>query len=189
MYLIENPHLVVKYLVYLLSVWFFILMITGNSKDKLSAFILFLFTLVNLYIFKENQHVYGSTDYFDAYVYELELAISLNGLVALSLTMVMNLDRTAWKQALLLAFATFVHTMVLCDLTIASSWFSEFFFDHYDGFIILVGLLQIWVSYDGMVKGFNNAFRRIQSVLFRFIFHYYRIRKSLSTQKKIKGRT
>ena len=150
---------------------------------------MFLFKLVNLIIFKVIKEPIGAEEYLAAYIKELSLCIRLNGLTALALTMILIFDKGALKQASLLCFATFVHTMVLCDLTIASSLFSEFLYDHYDGFIILVGLLQIWVSYDGMVKGFNNAFRRIQSVLFRFIFHCYRNRKSLSTQKKIKGRT
>lgn len=188
MYLIENPHLIVKYLVYLILVCFFILMVAGSAEVKRSSFVLFLFALVQLFIFKEITQEYGSDEYLREYVNELSLCISLSGLTSLSLTMFIRLDKAASKQALILVFATIVHTMVLCDLTIRSSWFSLFFFNCYDELIIIVGILQIWMSRDGMAEGLNNAFRRIQGMLFRFVFHYYRIVKSLSERKKIKGR-
>lgn len=160
MYLIENPHLVVKYLVYILAVWFFISVLAKGIRGNLSSVIIFLFMIVQLIMYKENNQLYGSVEYFNEYKDELWVWIRLSGLTALALTMIFWRDDAAWKQALILAFATFVHNMVLLDLTITSNWFSLFFYNYYDELIIIVGLLQLWVSKNGMVNGINNLFRK-----------------------------
>jgi len=162
MYLIENPHLVVKYLVYFISVWFFILMLTGSDETKRSSFVLFLFTIVQMFTFKEITQEYGSNEYLQSYIEELSLCISVSSLAGVSLTRILHLDELASKHALILVFATITHTMVLCDLTIRSSWFSLFFFDYYDVLIMIVGLLQIWISRNGMANGLINVFRRFK---------------------------
>ena len=168
MYLIENPHLVVKYLVYLLAVWFFISILAKGIRGNLSSFIIFVSVCVQMYIFKENTQVYGSVEYSNEYVDELRLCVRLSGVTLLSLVMILWRDRVAWKQAFIFAFATFVHNMVLLDFTITSNWFSLFFHDYYDGLIIIVGLLQLWVSSNGMVDGINNLFRKASRSILRF---------------------
>ena len=105
------------------------------------------------------------------------------------MTMFLGFDKKASKQAALLAFAVTVHTVVLWDQDIHSSLISSIVYCWYDELIITSALLQLWVSRDGMAKGLDNAFRLLQDMLFRFVFHSYRIYKSSSTSKKIKGRT
>lgn len=166
MYLIENPYLIVKYLVYLLFIWFFILTIIGSNKVRFSSLIIFLFTLVQLIIFKENTEVYGSIAYEKAYYDELYLCMKLSGLTAFALTMRLWCDNAAWKQALILAFATFVHFMVIYDLTKVSSWFSLFFYNYYDELIIIAGLSQMMVSWNGMVDGVTGLFKKRLRALF-----------------------
>ena len=70
-------------------------------------------------------------------------------------------DKTAWKQALLLAFATVCHGMIIYDLTIASSIFSLFFYSFYDELIITIGILQMMVSYDGFTTALSNIRKSI----------------------------
>ncbi len=93
-------------------------------------------------------------------------------------------DKVAWKQALLLAFAVLCHSMIIYDLTISSSLFSAFFYDFYDELIIMIGLLQMMVSYDGIVSAFSN----LQKLLHRTIFYIHGFSKGLPTQKKRKGK-
>lgn len=172
MYLIENPHLVVKYLVYLLAVWFFISILVKGVRGNLSAVIIFLFMVAQLIMYKENKNPIESIEYLNEYIDELWVWIRLAGITALSLTFkkVFRSDSSAWKQAFILGFATLTHTMVLLDLTITSNWFSLFFYNYYDELIITVGLLQLWVSSNGMVNGITNLFRKTsRSILWLYV--------------------
>jgi len=174
------------YVYYIVVVWFLFIALTRGSKNP-SAAILFLASLVNLIIVHYFK-IFEDMDYLET-VYIL---IKYDGALALIMAMIMTIDKTAWKHAMILVFAVVCHSMISLHLITDSSFLesvSFLFYEYYDELIIMSALLQIWVSRDGMAKGLDNAFRSLQGMLFRFVFHSYRIYKSSSTSKKIKGRT
>jgi len=172
---------------YLVAVWFFILMLVSKNNRTYSA-ILFLFSTFNILIFD----LFDFTSSFSL-IDKKELLISLDGTLALIMTMVMYKEIKAMVQAKILIFMVLCHFMVVLHIINENYYFLWFvsipFYVNYKVLIITSALLQIWVSRDGMAKGLNNALRGLQSMLFSFIFHYHRISKSLSERKKIKGGT
>ena len=109
----------------------------------------------------------------------INTAILIDGITAFTLTMFLFIDKLAWKQALILCFATLCHIMIIYDLTIASTWFSVFFYNYYDELIITVGLTQMAVSYDGI----NTALRNIREFIFRVSLHSWGYSKSNTSFK------
>jgi len=106
-------------------------------------------------------------------------SILLDGVTAFTLTMFLFFDKLAWKQSLLLAFATLCHIMIIYDLTNTSTWFSLFFYNYYDELIITVGLTQMAVSYHGI----NTALRSIREFIFRVSLHSWGYSKNNTSYK------
>ena len=140
---------------YSLTAYFFIILCTSRGH-RIHAFIIFTASIIGINM--------PDSDFFK----ETNTAILLDGITAFTLTMFLFVDRLAWKQAVILCFATLCHIMIIYDLTIASTWFSVFFYNYYDELIITVGLTQMAVSYDGMVNGITNLFRAGQRGVLRF---------------------
>jgi len=169
-----QPHLLAMNMSCFLMVWFFILLLFGSSRTKVSAFILFV-----AWCFYSITSITGMFDRLD-YLASKRVLILIDGLTALILTMFLIFDKSAWKYSLILAFAVLCHTMIIYDLTIASSWFTLFFYSYYDELIITVGLLQMGVSYNGFIESLG----RVQKLLSRTIFYSNSSCKGLSTQEK-----
>ena len=108
------------------------------------------------------------------------VSISWDGVSALIMTMFLTYDEKASKQAVLLAFAVTVHTVVLCDQDIHSSPISALIYNWYDELIITIGLLQMVVSYNGFI----NAFSNLQGLLYRVVFCSNRTGKSFIARKE-----
>lgn len=126
------------------------------------------------------------------YTDKKEFLIKFDGASALALSMILTVNKSIWKHALILSFAVLCHSMILLHL-ITGSYFmwaiSKPFYLIYDELIIMSALLQLWVSRNGMVKGLDNASRHIQGLLSKSVFHYNRISKSLPVQTKRKDGT
>jgi len=105
------------------------------------------------------------------------------------MSLVFVLDKRSVKLACILIFAVLCHVVLIYHLTISSTFITKVLYVWYDELIIMAAILQLWVSRDGVGKGLDNAFRGLQGMLFRFVFHCYRISKGLSERKKIKVRT
>ena len=99
------------------------------------------------------------------YIYNRNVSVLWDGATALILSMFLVFDKLAWKQALLLAFATLCHIMIIYDLTIASSIFSLFFYSFYDELIITIGILQMMVSYDGLITALGSIRKSISGAV------------------------
>ena len=170
------------YIVYIMAFYFSFVFLFGDREYKVHAFIISLFALLNLFTVSE---IVTSTDqsYVSAFIEDTHISILWDGATALILTMFMVFDKTAWKQALLLAFAVLCHSMIIYDLTIASSWFSFLFYNWYDELIIVVGLLQMGVSYNG----FTTALSNLRELLLRTYHYFNRSYQSLFTQTKREG--
>ena len=144
-------------LCYVIAVYFFIILCFGGENNRIHAAIIFLASILNV-IFELPE----SIDMAE-YIYNRKVFILWDGATALVLSMFLMFDKTAWKQAILLVFATLCHIMIIYDLTIASSVFSLFFYSFYDELIITIGILQLAVSHDS----FYTALRRLQGAIFR----------------------
>jgi len=128
---------------YLLAAYFFTILCAASGY-RVHAFIILVASIIGISI--------PESDFFK----ETNTAIILDAITAFTLTMFLVFDRLAWKQALLLCFATLCHIMIIYDLTIASSWFSLFFYNYYEELIITVGLLQMLVSWNGIYTALRN---------------------------------
>ncbi len=149
---------------YIVTVWFLFITVTSGKKQPAAA-ILFLASLINIV----TVDFLGLVDSM-TYLESKEMLIKHDGVLALIMTMIMAVDKTAWKHALILVFAVLCHSMISLHLITDSSFLesvSFLFYEYYDELIILSALLQFWVSRDGMAKGIDNASRTLQSCLLR----------------------
>ena len=118
------------------------------------------------------------------YISSLELSIDIDVITGLLMIPLLNIEKVAIKQATLLAFAVLCHTMILYDLTIASSLFSNFFYDFYDELIIIVSILQMVVSRDGIYTAIRRAQGFIYGVWFRRLHSIKNIRLQARAEKE-----
>jgi len=142
-----------------MAAYFLFITVFGSRDVKTHAVIIFLSSIIVVF------SPLGPS--FDAasYIEKKEVYILNDGVAALILTMFLYVDKTAWKQALLLAFATLCHIMIILSIKQAHA---GFFYTWYDELIIAVGLLQMMVSYDGFI----NALSNLQGLLLR-TYHYF----------------
>ena len=160
-------------LLYVITVYFLFISIFGGSCNRIHAVIIFLASALNI-LFQLPE-----ANTLEQYVYNKNVFVLWDGATAFILTMFLVFDKSAWKQALILAFAVLCHIMIVYDLTISSSWFSVFFYNFYDELIIVAGILQLTVSYDGFTRSLNN----LQGLLFRWFLNHNSGGSSLPTQK------
>ena len=178
-----QPHLVVKYLVYFLLVWFFIgLFSKGQFKTNV---ILFSMYLVNTFWFKEITASYPSIEYVNQYILNKEFLVGIDVFFGLLLIAInkSDLNNYDFKHFGLIGFLVLCHFMILWHLTMGKSWFTGIFHACYDELIIIIGLLQVWVSRDGIF----NAISRIQDSDYRFWFRDIHSGKIHLPRKKRKG--
>ncbi len=175
---------------YLVAVWFFILSLVSED-DRIYSAILFLFSLFNIMIF-------DLFDFASSFSYEDKkwLLIQLDGSLGLIMTLVMYKENKAMYQAIILIFMVLFHSMILLYIINDDSLFwwvvSTPFHAIYDESIIILALLQILVSRNGMVDGLIGVFRGIKT---RFLRGYVYLRHSIQScyiyfkQKKSEKRT
>jgi len=165
-----QPHLIAENLSYILTVWFFILVCLGPRRIAPSSFVLLV-----LWAFYSITSLLNSFDSFD-YIQSKNILIMIDGATALILTMLLILDKVAWKQALILSFAVVCHIMVLLSLETQSA---GFFYVWYDELIITVGLMQMGVSYNGFIESLG----RMQRLVFWSVRNRNSSCKSVPVQK------
>ena len=169
-----EPHLIAAILSYPLLVWFFICLFSGK-KYFLSSLVLCILWL--MYCISLSHGLFDGLSYLES----KSVLIRIDGAFALVMTTLFLFDRVAIRHAVLLAFATLCHIMIILSIKNESY---GFFFYYYDELIIMVGLLQMVISYNG----FTTALRNIQGLL-----HWHNddsncIDSSLPTQKKRKAK-
>jgi hypothetical protein len=153
-----------------MTVYFLFILLFADKRIKTHAGIIFLACLVPA-LFPLD----AATD-VKSYIEKKELYVLYDGCVALILTMALKIDRIAWKQALLLAFASLCHIMIILSIKNAHA---GFFYTWYDELIIAVGILQMMVSYDGLIRALSN----FQSLLLRTYYYFNRSYQGLFTHK------
>ena len=155
---------------YALAAYFAFLFLCGSKNAKAHSFILMTVSSLNVLF-----QLPVATDQ-SSYIYNREVFILWDGVTALILSMFLNVDKTAWKQALLLAFATLCHIMIILNI---KAHHAGFFYNWYDELIIAVGLLQMMVSHDGLIGAFSN----LQELLLRTHHYFNRAYQGLFTHK------
>ena len=170
-----QPHLIVEYMVYFLVVWFFIASFSkGEQKINLVIFIMYL---VNTWWFQPIPYDYLSTEYRDQYIANKEFLVLIDvffGLLMLGVSM-NKLNTYLAKQYAILSFAVLCHCMLLWDKTISQSFITGFFYTYYDELIIIVGILQVWVSRGGIL----GVIGRLQDFDYRIFIHNIRSNKTI----------
>jgi hypothetical protein len=135
---------------YLVAPWFLFIIIFGDIKHLPHAAILFIMATVNI-LFVD---VFGMTNPL-SYIVEKYLLMWYDLSIALFMLTILLIDKQAWKHASILAFAATCHFMIIYDLTIHSSFVTNLFYTWYDELIIMVGMLQMAISYNV----FSNSLR------------------------------
>jgi hypothetical protein len=151
-------------LINVMIVYFLFISLFGDNKDKAHSIIIFLSCLVfalNPLAAATNaaQHV-ANKEHYQLY----------DAATALILCLTFNLDRTSYKHAFLLFFALTCHNMVILHIITKSYflwWLSFPFYLHYKKLIIMVCILQMVVSINGLRGAGVNAHRILQIVLHR----------------------
>jgi len=157
-----KPHTILHYLSYFMAVWFLFLLVVGESRFKVTSFVLSAAWIVYSIIMYNDLLPESMSR-----VQQMGVLINIDGASALALTMFMFADRTAWKHSLILIFAVACHVVVSYMLTTGSSLGIDFVYHWYSELIILVCLLQLMVSHDGFIGAFDN----VRALLCRFGFY------------------
>ena len=160
---------------YLVGVWFLFTVVFGDIKYLPHSAILFLMATVNI-LFVD---VFGMVDAL-SYVESKYLLMWYDILIAIFMIALLKIDTQAWKHAFILAFAALCHFMIIYDLTIHSSFVSNVFYTWYDELIIMVGILQMVISSDGITSALRNA----KGFILRISFYSWCYSKSYSPSKK-----
>jgi len=162
----------------LLTFYFLFISLFGEARVKKSAFIVFLSSALILCTASYDFSVLGYYLDTDEYIAGCKISILWDGVTVLILSKFLLKDSDAWKQWLLLAFATLCHCMITLYLSTDSSEVKEytiFFYTWYDELIIIVGILQMAASYNGMVNGVIGLSRKRLRALFWVNSYYSRI--------------
>lgn len=160
----------------IMAIFFLIILLFGKSEYKLHSLVIFASSI--LAYFSSYDATLILTD--EQYAKDLTVSIEWDGVTALIMTMFLSFDKKASKQAVLLAFAVSVHTVVLYEQNIHSLPISALIYYWYDELIITIGILQMMVSYNGFI----NAFSNLQGLLYRVVFCSNRLGKSFITRKE-----
>ena len=165
--------------------YFLFISLFGDIKDKPHSIIIFLACL----IFALNplpsattilQHI-SNKEHYQFY----------DAATSLILCLTFKIDKTSYKQAFLLFFALTCHTMVILHLITKSYfawWISLPFYSHYKELIIMVCILQMVVSGNGLRGATINAYRFLQILLHRVRLSDSYISKDIRPQTKKKAK-
>tara|TARA_R110000782_G_scaffold65561_1_gene133447 strand:- start:602 stop:1150 length:549 start_codon:yes stop_codon:yes gene_type:complete len=165
-----------------MAIYFFVILFFGSGQRLHSLLILF-----GCFLGAAIPDVESNS--FVEFIRCVNSSALIDGLTALSLSMILFLDKVAFKQVLLLSFATLIHIMVIYDTTIESSYFSLFFYNYYDELIITIGLLQMAVSHNGLRGAIVNILRFTEGMFSRLGDGCSGTSESLHIQKKSKVKT
>ena len=160
---------------YLVAPWFLFIILFGNNKYLPHATILFLMAFVNI-LFVD---VFGMVDPL-TYVESKDILMWYDIMVALIMITALRIDTLAWKHALILAFAATCHFMILYDLTVYPSFVSYLFYTWYEELIIMVGLLQMAISHNGLTNALGNA----RELILRLSFYTWCYSKGYTSLKR-----
>lgn len=176
-----EPQLIVKAFVYILTLWFFLCLFSDFNFKNIGTKILFVWISINLYWLEPISLSVASPEYLQAYIVNKEFLIKLNASFALMIAMFLKYDKSAWKYASLLSFATVCHIVIILSLRTKSY---GVFYLYYDELLIITNILIMVASKNGII----TALRNIQGMLHWVCFDNCNFNKGVSTQKKRKAK-
>ena len=163
-------------LLYFIAVYFLCILLFGGRQYRLHSAIIFLSSLLNIIY----QLPIATTA--QEYINNRSVFVLWDGAAGLLMITILKFDKVAWKQSYLLAFAVLCHSMIIYHLIGEKNWLSSGFYTYYDELIITVGILQMMVSYDGIV----SSLKRIQNLVLRRRLHFNHSYKNTLTSKREK---
>lgn len=167
-----------------LAVYFIFILLSGDSKYKRHSFVLVVYSAIYFFMPELDQ---TSLTYRESYTQDVNVSMLIEVAAGLAMVCLLPFDRLAKFHSLILAFAVICHCMVYCNLKVDPEWIQTIasgFYTFYDELIILVGLMQMAVSYNGIITVYNNGVRKLQSFNnWRYNCTNY-LRTCLSARKK-----
>lgn len=148
-----------------LAIYFIFILLSGDSKYKKHAFVLVVYSAVYYFMPTLDQ---TSLTYKESYIQDVNVSMLIEGATGFAMLLCLPFDKLAKYQALILAFAVMCHVMVYCKLKGDPEWIQAIaygFYAFYDELIIIVGLMQMAVSYNGIITACNNAPNQVQGLV------------------------
>jgi len=176
--------LVARAISIVLAIYFIFVLILGDSRYKRHSLVLVLYSIVYYFMPELDQ---TSLTYKASYMQDVSVSMMIEGAAGFAMVLSMPFDRLAKHQAVILVFAVTCHAMVYCHYQEDPQWILPIaygFQAFYDELIILVGLMQMAVSYNGLITAYSNALRKLQGFVFLAGVCSNYLRKSLSARKK-----
>lgn len=164
----------------LMAIFFLFIFVFSTVEYKASSFIIFLSSILLYNTYSDPLTI----PTIENYTKNVGVSMLWDGATAMILTTALSVDKLAVKQALLLAFATTCHIMVLCDLPISSNVVTNMFYTFYDELIILVCIAQMAISHDAFTTALFRLYKFALWAAFGVVNSYNCIVALLSTRKK-----
>ena len=124
-----------------------------------------------------------SETYRSDYLKQVNTSMLIEGAAGLVMIYFLFFDRLVKYHAVILAFAVMCHIMVYCHIQEDPEWIQAItygFYTFYDELIILIGLMQMAVSYNG----FTTALGNVQDYILRSSLYCNYLLKGLFSYKK-----
>jgi len=160
---------------------FSIIVLFGNNQGRIHSFIICVMCVV-YFLMPTLPEGLTDEDYRVAFADSAYISILINFCTALAMTMFLSTDKGALKHALILCFAITINVMVIYDIESKSYGLFSLYFNE---LLILVGILQIWNSSNGLTAAYGN----ISELLRRIYVYSYNIGASLLARKKRETKT
>ena len=146
-------------LMYFMAILFFLLMCLGSGR-RLHSAVIVAACLVGVAIPE------SKNDSMAEFLRQVNTAMVLDALTAFTMAAIVVFDRAAIRQMRLLIFESSVHFMVIWNLTEESSLITSTIYTLYDELIISVGLLQMWVSRNGISTALQSLWEYVSDIGF-----------------------
>ena len=170
--------------VYFIAIWLF-----AGSRYRIHSFVLVVYSAIYYFMPSLDQ---TSLTYTNSYMQDVGVSMMIEGAAGFAMVACLFFDRLTGKHAIILAFAVLVHSMVYCHLQGSPTWITPVasgFYYLYDELIILVGLMQMVTSYNGIITTYHNSLRNLQRFILRLGFYSDNLHKSLSARKTRENKT
>lgn len=163
-------------MLFIFAAYFLVIAIYGSSKVRRAAIFLTVIPVISFLIDFISVNYTGTS-------YKSLIYIALTFDAILATILLLNPRKFEIKQASLLVTAVIVHTIQLIDIISQSNYV----YDNYERYILLITLLQIGVAHDefrGSMAGAIESFRNIPTMLHRWNVDYWNNIKNYFSDKK-----
>jgi len=167
-----------------LAIYFIFILLAGDSKYRWHSSVLVVYSFI---YFLMPELDTSSPTYKADYLQAVDVSMLIEISAALAMVCFLSKDRLAKFHAMILVFAIVCHVVVYCNIKEDPEWIQAIaygFYAIYDELIILVGLMQMAVSYNGFITAYNNRSWKLQSFMHWCCRRTSHFRKGLFSRKK-----